>query len=218
MAYKKKCSNFTYAECARWLEGFLEWISFKLYGRAQWWLGWSDQLRNSKHIYVNKVEHCYSLECGIRPPLDKHAGGIERRIVQGDEADHHEWPWHVAIKRWGSYTCGGSIVDRLWIITAAHCARWVFSDETNAEHNRVCTKYLLWDFTRKLRCQLLLCLSTIFCRWHFGIDFLYPHCHNSEFATDQTITGIIFISKYKKNVWNCVKSHSVLESQPTCMT
>ena len=72
---------------------------------------------------MNKVEHGYSLECGIRPPLDKHAGGIERRIVQGDEADHHEWPWHVAIKKWGSYTCGGSIVDRLWIITAAHCAR-----------------------------------------------------------------------------------------------
>ena len=60
-------------------------------------------------------------------------------------------------------------------------------------------------------------ICTIFCRWHFGIDFLSQHCHNSELAPDQTIIGKIFIS-IQKNVWNCVKSHSGLEGQPTCIT
>lgn len=49
------------------------------------------------------------------------------RIVGGQEADPGEWPWQVALVN-GTATnlydgqfCGGAIIDREWVLTAAHC-------------------------------------------------------------------------------------------------
>lgn len=49
------------------------------------------------------------------------------RIVGGQEADPGEWPWQVALV-FGNATdlyqgqfCGGSIINREWVVTAAHC-------------------------------------------------------------------------------------------------
>lgn len=44
------------------------------------------------------------------------------RIINGQKASHHEYPWQVSIKsRRGSHFCGGSIIDTHHILTAAHC-------------------------------------------------------------------------------------------------
>jgi len=48
------------------------------------------------------------------------------RIVGGQEADPGEWPWQVAIVQRGADTyngqfCGGSLISRDWVLTAAHC-------------------------------------------------------------------------------------------------
>ena len=47
-------------------------------------------------------------------------------IVGGQEANPGEWPWQVALVRKGDPAydgqfCGGSIIHRNWILTAAHC-------------------------------------------------------------------------------------------------
>ena len=50
---------------------------------------------------------------------------LRNRIVGGREAERCAWPWQVSIQRQGSlgwyHTCGGSIIDERWIVTAAHC-------------------------------------------------------------------------------------------------
>ena len=42
------------------------------------------------------------------------------RIVGGEDALFGEFPWQVLIKI-ASHQCGGSIINRRFVVTAAHC-------------------------------------------------------------------------------------------------
>jgi trypsin len=47
-----------------------------------------------------------------------------RRIVGGEKADIKDHPWQVALnvhKGGQTFLCGGSIIARQWVLTAAHC-------------------------------------------------------------------------------------------------
>uniref|UniRef100_A0A3Q3XDJ6 Peptidase S1 domain-containing protein n=1 Tax=Mola mola TaxID=94237 RepID=A0A3Q3XDJ6_MOLML len=50
--------------------------------------------------------------CGIAPKNTK--------IVGGGTAAAGAWPWHVSIEINGFYTCGGTLINNQWILTAAH--------------------------------------------------------------------------------------------------
>merc|ERR1711964_3740 len=56
-----------------------------------------------------------------KPQFGKDLGLTEGRIIGGEEAPKHEFPWQVSLKSLGSHICGGSIVNRNQVITAAHC-------------------------------------------------------------------------------------------------
>ena len=59
--------------------------------------------------------------CGKTNVLVKGRG--EARIINGEEANPHSLPWQVLITYHGYFTCGGSILNKDWIVTAAHCIR-----------------------------------------------------------------------------------------------
>lgn len=43
------------------------------------------------------------------------------KIVGGTEAARGNWGWQIALKYNGQFTCGGSLINDQWVITAAHC-------------------------------------------------------------------------------------------------
>ncbi|XP_055331258.1 transmembrane protease serine 11D-like [Paramacrobiotus metropolitanus] len=67
----------------------------------------------------NIDEQYCNAECGIAPI----APNLQpTRIVGGQEATPHSWPWQVAfLTSSGSQFCGGSVISNRWVMTAAHC-------------------------------------------------------------------------------------------------
>ena len=49
----------------------------------------------------------------------------QKRIVGGSEAKPNSWPWQVDLLRVvngsANHYCGGSLIDRKWVVTSAHC-------------------------------------------------------------------------------------------------
>ncbi|TMW53533.1 hypothetical protein DOY81_001410 [Sarcophaga bullata] len=46
---------------------------------------------------------------------------ISSRVMGGDFAEKGKYPYHVALLQLGGYLCGGSIISKTFILTAAHC-------------------------------------------------------------------------------------------------
>jgi len=55
-----------------------------------------------------------SADCGKRPL-------VPDKIVGGDASLRGDWPWSCSLRINGRHSCGGSLINNRWLITAAHC-------------------------------------------------------------------------------------------------
>ncbi|KAM4771255.1 plasminogen-like [Rhinophrynus dorsalis] len=70
---------------------------------------------------VTPVEKPGRIECGIPMQKQKKCNG---KIVGGCEANPFSWPWQISLRtRTGYHFCGGSLIARQWVMTAAHCLK-----------------------------------------------------------------------------------------------
>ncbi|XP_076595172.1 chymotrypsin A-like [Chaetodon auriga] len=59
------------------------------------------------------------------------------RIVNGEEAVPHSWPWQVSLQDYtGFHFCGGSLMNENWVVTAAHCNVRTSHRVVVGEHDR----------------------------------------------------------------------------------
>ena len=43
------------------------------------------------------------------------------RVINGQDASPHSWPWQISLRMNGKHVCGGSLIRPNWVVTAAHC-------------------------------------------------------------------------------------------------
>nr|XP_039273499.1 macrophage mannose receptor 1-like isoform X1 [Styela clava] len=77
-----------------------------------------------------------NLYCGTnRRPVSPEA------VVGGTTADMAQHPWQASLRSLGEHRCGGSLIDRCWVLTAAHCI-----DPRSTGHTKLPTLVVLGDF------------------------------------------------------------------------
>ncbi|XP_012585918.1 PREDICTED: chymotrypsinogen B2-like [Condylura cristata] len=68
---------------------------------------------------------CFTLtgaSLGSGAPASDPELSITPRIINGMNARPGSWPWHVSLQTSsGIIFCGGSLISKSWVITAAHC-------------------------------------------------------------------------------------------------
>ncbi|XP_041717096.1 serine protease 27-like [Coregonus clupeaformis] len=62
---------------------------------------------------MGKGGHSQANVCGI--------ASLNTKIVGGQAAVPGRWPWQASLHRSNSHFCGGSLINKEWVLTAAHC-------------------------------------------------------------------------------------------------
>ncbi|XP_069479703.1 ovochymase-2 [Ambystoma mexicanum] len=111
------------------------------------------------------------------------------RIVGGEEAEPFSWPWQVSLQLADSHICGGTIIKKHWVITAAHCFKerdqyndmWVAIagahdiSETGHHQERLVKKIILYPKYNKTSTDYDIALLLLDKPFEFD-DYVLPIC------------------------------------------
>ncbi|XP_051925272.1 uncharacterized protein LOC127603210 [Hippocampus zosterae] len=77
-------------------------------------MAWKQQLNILALLgFFTATSHAQPDVCGS-PPLNS-------KLVSGGDAQEGSWPWQASLQNFGNHVCGGSLINKEWILSAAHC-------------------------------------------------------------------------------------------------
>ncbi|XP_037135015.1 transmembrane protease serine 9-like isoform X2 [Syngnathus acus] len=131
---------------------------------------------------------------------------LKTQIVGGVDAQEGSWPWQASVQIYGAHICGGSLINREWVMSAAHCFSsqdpfgWAISlGRQNLQGNnlnqvsRTVDTIFLHPYFNALSLENDIALLRLSSPITFT-DYIRPVClasHNSVFnnGTDSWVTG-----------------------------
>lgn len=97
-----------------------DFVDEELCGRRPW-----TNIGNHQELYIEgHVQGFSGFPYGPNTHSVSPIGGRrKKRIVDGGVANYGEWPWQIQIVGADSrsHSCGGTLINKQWVITAAHC-------------------------------------------------------------------------------------------------
>ncbi|XP_078404572.1 complement factor B-like [Cetorhinus maximus] len=144
-----------------------------------------------------KKDNLQPFDCGIQGNV------IQRpiqRILGGVGSKEYEWPWQVLIALPKREFCGGSIISRHWILSAAHCVNDTVGKISNLTISTGSTKRREW-------LQRLIVEKVI-----IHDNFSIPSEMNNDIALLKTKDPIIFNSRVRPVCLPCTKKSAELLS------
>ncbi|XP_073688757.1 chymotrypsinogen A-like [Garra rufa] len=74
-------------------------------------------------IFLITGSLCQLDVCGQAP--------LNTRIVGGQGAVWGSWPWQASLQKGGRHFCGGSLINKDWVLSAAHCFKNTVASDVN---------------------------------------------------------------------------------------
>uniref|UniRef100_A0AC35G7R9 Peptidase S1 domain-containing protein n=1 Tax=Panagrolaimus sp. PS1159 TaxID=55785 RepID=A0AC35G7R9_9BILA len=144
-------------------------------------------------LYLWIFDLIYANNCGISPTLEKYEiYNPQNRVITGEYSKDGDWPWIVFILTKDDNgepggICTGTIIDKEWILTAAHCA--------NGKNNVHVVLYGSVDITKAKKVLV-------------KEKFIHPH-FNQNITNDIALMKLLMPLKFDENVSSICLDKSV---------